>query len=344
MSPEVRQVLLLMDLVTLIVKIGKSKSNAFRVRSTSLGEVVQISTLGHQLFECLPGLAVALSAPPEVRFDPRIEVALAAARDRGVTILNLDALRAMMLRDPWTAANVLNGFVDQVRHVVNTRAFIHQLQRHKDRQSTQLRDLVAYFKRIAKFHPTATVLRLELRAHRNADSNSHYLRSCISSLDLTFRDWLRQTQLAYGAAIAAHAWKLDFDSAEGFFVHVAIVIDGPGNTEIQVLERSIGESWRSVAGGASYVLSCKGEGVELEYRGGRCGAWNCSLDEELGDAAIFLAGTDSLFAWDLDCKPQMHGRGLMPQFDARRRVRQARALREPPPRVPLPLGAEWGDL
>lgn len=339
MSPQVREVLLLMDLLTVVGKIGKSKSNAFKVKSTSLGHAMQASALGHQLLECLPGLGLALSAPPEVRFDPRIEVAVTAARDRGPSICNPEALRAMMLCDPWTAANVLNGFVDQLRHLVNIRAFIHQLQRHKDKQSTGLRDLVGYFKRVAMLHPTATVMRLELRAHQNAGRHGHCLRSCVASLDQTLRDWLRRAESAYGEAIVAHAWKIDLDSAEGFFAHVVLAIDGPQGAEIAGIERSIGETWRSLAGEAAYMLSCKGEGLELEYRGGRHDAWNYSLNEELCDAAIFLAGTDSLFAWDVDGKPPTHGRGRMPQFDARHASGRARTVREVQPRAPTAFGS-----
>lgn len=338
MSPEVQEVLLLMDLLTLVGKIGKSNSRAFKVKRTGLGDAVQVSPLGHQLLECLPGLGLALSAPPEVRFDPRIEVAVTAARERGPSICNPEALRAMMLCDPWTAANVLNGFVDQLRHVVNTRAFIHQLQRHKDKQSSGLRDLMAYFKRVASRHPTANVMRLELRAHRNAGQHGHYARSCIASLDQTLRDWLRQAESTYGAIIVAHAWKIDLDSAEGFFAHVVLAIDGPQAIEIQAIERSIGEAWRSMAGGASYVLSCKGRAMELEYRGGRPEACNHALGEELCDAAIFLAGTDSLFAWDVDGKPPTHGRGRMPLLDARQRGGRLPTLRVARPRAHLVLG------
>lgn len=312
-----------MDLLALVGKIGKSKSNAFKVKSTNLGDTVQASALGHHLLECLPGLGIALSAPPEVRFDPRIEVAVTAVRERGPFICNPEALRALMLCDPWTAANVLNGLVDQLRHVVNTRAFIHQLQRHKDKQSTRLRDLVAYFKRVARLHPAATVMRLELRAHRHAGRHGHCLQLCVAGLDQTLREWLRQAESSYGEAIAAHAWKIDHDSAEGFFAHVVLAVDGPQGGEIAGVERNIGETWRSMAGEAGYVLSCKGEGLELEFRGGRHDAWNYSLDEELCDAAIFLAGTDSLFAWNVDGKPPTHGRGRMPQFDARHGSRRA---------------------
>lgn len=325
MSLQVRDVLVLIDLINIVGKIGKSRGNAFKVKHTSTGAVMQISALGHQLLECLPALGLGLAAAPEMCFDPRVDVAVIAARDQGLSVNSVETLRVMLFRDPWPAANVLNGFVDQVRHVGNSRAFMHHMQRHKEKLATQLREATAYFKRVAARHPAATVLRLELRAHPHAGVQWKFLQSSVASLHQAFHDWLRQAQSAYGEIIAGHAWKIDLDGLEGFFVHVALVVDGPQLAELQAMERALGESWRSMAGGASYVLSCKGDAMELQYRGGRPAAWNYSLNEELHDAAIFMAGTDSLFAWDFDGKPLTHGRGRMPQLDTVQRSGRLRA-------------------
>jgi len=337
-SQQVFDVLVLIDLINLVEKMGKSKSNAFKVKVAKMGAVVQISALGHQLLEYVPWLGMALRAVSEVRFDPRIDVAAVAARDRGLSVYDVNTLRSMLYRDPWPAVNVLNGFVDQVRHAVNTRAFIHHMQRHKDKQATSLRELTAYFKRVADQHPAATVLRLELRGHPQAGGQHRFLQSSAVSLVQALNDWLRQAESAYGKTIVAHAWRIDFDSSEGFFAHIALVVDGPQPTELQAMERSLDASWRSMAGGASYCLTCKGAAVELEYRGGRPDAWNYSLNEELRDAAIFLVGTDSLFAWDFDGKPPTQGRGRMP--DAGQRSGRSPVVREARPAAPLALGYE----
>lgn len=335
-SQQVFDVQVLIDLINLVEKIGKSKSNAFKVKVTKMGAVVQISALGHQLLEYVPWLGLTLRAASEVRFDPRIDVAAVAARDRGLSVYDVDTLRSMLFCDPWPAVNVLNGFVDQVRHAVNIRAFMHHMQRHKDKHATSLRELTAYFKRVADLHPAASVMRLELRGHPHAGGQHRFLQSSAATLVQALHDWLRQAESAYGKIIVAHAWKVDFDGADGFFAHVALVVDGPQPAEFEVMEGSLAGSWRSMAGGGSYCLSCKGAAMELEYRGGRRDAWNYSLNEELRDAAIFLAGTDSLFAWDFDGKPPTQGRGRMP--DARQRSGRSAAVREARPAAPLALG------
>jgi hypothetical protein len=313
MSPRVRADMALMDLANLVTKIGKSKGNAFKVKQQGLAPAVQNSVLGHQILELFPGLAWALEAPREVQFDPRIEIIVGAAKARNLLAYRLDDLSQMPFRDPWMAANLLNGFVDEVRHAANTRAFMHRLQRHKDKHSTRLRDLMSYFKQVSTLYPTADVMRLEPRKRLNTFGDCDFVWRYGADLDLGLADWLRQASSAYGDIIVGYAWKIDYEVGDGFFGHVVLVVDGPQHAEFQGIERALGESWRSIFGPAAYIENCKGPAIELEYRGRRTETWSYALHEELRDAAIFLASTDSLFAWDFDGKASSHGRGQIPR-------------------------------
>jgi hypothetical protein len=312
-SPSVRNCLSLIDLVALVGKIGKSKGNAFKVKQGSTGSFVQTSALGHQLLEVLVSLDHALTATSEVSFDPRINLMVAAARERGLPTRSVEHVKDMLLRDPWGTANVLNGFMDEMRFNVNSRSFMHQLQRHKDKYATRLRDQLTYFKRVATLHPDATVMRLELHSYQNAFHSPRFVQNIVADLHLASQEWLRQATSAYGEIIVANSWKLDFDNSEGFFAHVVLVVDGPQPSELPLMERSLMESWCAIAGPGSSAQSCKGPAIELEYRGRRTGAWNGSLDDELRDAAIFLVNTDALVAWEYDGKTPANGRGPTPQ-------------------------------
>lgn len=312
-SWPVRHCLSLIDLVAIVGKIGKSTGNSFKVKQGNTGCVVQISALGHQLLDVLTTLHSALTAPPEVSFDPRINLMVAVARERGLPTLRLDLVKDMLLHDPWGTANVLNGFIDEVRHIVNGRSFMHQLQRHKDKYATRLRELSTYFKRAATLHPDATVMRLELHSYQNRLHNPRFVQNIVADLHVWSQEWLRQAISAYGEIIVANSWKLDQEMSAGFFVHVVLVVDGPQPSELQSMVRSLTESWCSIAGAGSYVQNCKGPTIELEYRGRRTDAWNGSLDDELRDAAIFQVNTDELFAWEFNGKPPTSGRGPMPQ-------------------------------
>lgn len=313
MSPPVRHSLSLIDLVALVGKISKSKGNAFKVKPGSMGSFVLTSALGHQLLEVLVTLHSAITAPPEISFDPRINLLVAAARERGLPTLRLELVKDMLLRDPWGAANVLNGFIDEVRHTVNGRSFMYQLQRNKDKYATRLREQLAYFKRAATLHPAATVMRLELHSHQDPVHKPRFRQNIVADLHLGSQEWLRQAISAYGEIIVANSWKFDQDMNAGFFVHVVLVIDGPQQSELQSMESSLSESWCAIAGPGSYVQNCKGPAIELEYRGRRTSTWKDSLEDELRDAAIFLVSTDALFAWEFDGKPPANGRGPMPQ-------------------------------
>lgn len=328
MSLEVRRDMALADLVGLVVKIGKSKSSAFKVKGSGSGHPIQISNLGYSFLELFAAIGWALCAPPEVRFDPRIEIIVAATRARNLGAFPPDSLKGMMSRDPWAAASVLNGLFDEVRHEVNTRAFMHRLQRHRDKYATRLSDLTTYFKQVAKLHPSATVLQLELRKRANLLREGDLTQRYAVDLSQWLAGWLGSASAAYGEAIVGNAWKIDYDVSDGFFAHIVLVVDGPQPVEIEGMTRALVESWRSMCGPGAYLEDCKGPGIELEYRGRKTNAWSLSLEDELRDVAIFLASTDSLFGWDYGGNPaHMEGAAFPRRQPARESSQAGRAHR-----------------
>jgi hypothetical protein len=285
----------LTDMLAVAKKIEQSTSKTPVATVSKETGKLRLTLLGRDLVDALFNASQLLAVPqPTSHFDLRIEALAESVRRRRLFNLPLQSYDAMEV-SPHQCADVLNGLADEYRTLATSRGFWRMMARHQDVIDDRLRRLKAYFDLTARRAPDASVLRLELRItdgvrgdrfdpYRIASSHWH---------------WLKAAEELFDGGIAGQAFKIDCDAADGLFVHVVLVVEkvplALKTNHLAILHAS----WRKVSSDArATLLNCKESAVPLEFRGYTDKEWPVCLREELHNAAVYLASTDSLYRWD----------------------------------------------
>lgn len=251
------------------------------------------------LIGTLYGLACRVSASLHV--DPYVQLAIDAYRSCGLHQLVQHRVQMAPKPEMWMGnhvdsitANLCNNFVQVLSQSANHNSagkseLMHQAMH--DKRGCELRE---YLAGVPKHHPGARVLRVELSHLKVSWATGH---EDFESMIAASTQVLRELKQRYGDAIVADVRKLDFGPTGSPIVHLLLAIDGPTDSELKGLIRTLLELWDGLFPNQGAVVNCN-DFDHFAYRG--CGSLirqHESLADQLDKAVIYLAETDRLIRY-----------------------------------------------
>lgn len=251
------------------------------------------------LIGTLYGLAHHGSA--SLHLDPYVQLAIDAYRNCGLHQLVQHRVQMASQPEMWMGANVDSVTANLCEHFVralgqsanHNNAGKSELM-HKamhDRRGSELRE---YLSVVPKQHPGARVLRVELSRLKASWATG---RDDFESMIAASTQVLRELKQRYGDAIVADVRKPDIGPTGSTIVHLLLAIDGPTDSELEGLIRTLLGLWDRLFPDQGAVVNCN-DFDQFVYRG--CGSQirqHESLADQLDKAAIYLAETDRMIRY-----------------------------------------------
>ncbi|TAK86259.1 MAG: hypothetical protein EPO09_19835 [Aquabacterium sp.] len=311
-TPPIQRCIALQELVKLVDRLGRSKSDVFALRCRNGTESVQFSKPGERLLDLLFLLAADIQLGSRGRrLDPRLHLAFEGAFLYQIPLsLGRIQFDCLIRCEPCKWAAILSGMLDRMRSLMKGKAFVHGLARYRARDTTFMKNLSGYFQKLVAAHPTSEVLRQEL--YWPTPQGDFDQRGAAAQVHLAFTRWFEMLRGIYGCAFVGHAWQLQRDT-DRYYLHLLLVVDGPSKAELLALMECARTVWREVAGPGAFVVDCKRAGVQLKFRGFSKGGAGLDLAAELANAVAFFAFADALISYDFDDLPPTRGYKSLPK-------------------------------
>lgn len=251
------------------------------------------------LIGTLYGLARRVSASPHL--EPYVQLAIDAYRNCGLHQLVQHRVEMAAQPEVWkdghvdaVTANLCDNFVRGLGESANHNNAGKLELMHKAMHDKRCCELREYLSDVPKQHPGARILRVELSHLKVSWATG---REDSESMIAASTQVLRELKQRYGDAIVADVRKLDFGPTGSTIVHLLLAIDGPTDSELEGLIRTLLELWDRLFPNQGAVVNCN-DFDQFAYRG--CGSLirqHESLAGQLDKAAIYLAETDRLIRY-----------------------------------------------
>ncbi len=229
-----------------------------------------------------------------------------------------DQVQHVLQANPWRWAQTLYKQLTPLIKLMSSRAQVEREVKHELKLEEKLRKLKARLLGVAKKHPDAVVLRLELYAPCPANVE-HGEDGWAQKMASLAHSWARKLGKELDARIVSAEMCPQQDGQLNVGIHAMVIVaKQPNDASIRLHEKA-GEFWKKEAGaGSSYVI-CKGANLQVRYRGRLLNAEGDSLQSELTDAAAYF----------------IYGGGLLPLVPSRpdktsSRTKSSSELREVP--------------
>lgn len=280
------QLFLLIDFVNACTK---STNQQLFVRRTSKDMVV--TKLGFGLANVLPVLThLTRSDCEDLLFEPRIETACHAFVKVGLHRMSAEMPEPWQFRDAsWVT--LFEEFGDLIRVHQRGASAGRSQQLHADYHRNRLHEAKSYFSKVARAHPLAHLVRIELEValDGSADHRTRFLHMHKLSGDL-----IRRVALTYGDAVVGDARLIDRAGGNGYQAHVMLAFDGPNRSEMLAIEEAMPGIWRDIAPtgqlrDANAMPNFQYRGTGVEYRDYE------SCTSQLDKTATYMAGTSEIF-------------------------------------------------
>lgn len=248
------------------------------------------------LIGTLNGLAPRVCA--NLHPDPYVRLAVDTYRTCGLHQLVQQRVQVAPRPEMWmggyinsVTANLCNTFVQKLSESANHNNAGKQEFMHKTMHDNRCRELREYLSIVPKHHPGAHIVRVELS---QLGVSWATMRANSESMVAASTQGLRELKQRYGDAIVADVRKLDIGPAGNTIVHLLLAIDGPTDSEMQGLNRTLLEVWDRLFPNQGAVVNCN-DFDQFVYRGsGSLIRQHESLASQLDNAIVFLADTDRL--------------------------------------------------
>ncbi|MES2183959.1 MAG: hypothetical protein V4505_05380 [Pseudomonadota bacterium] len=202
---------------------------------------------------------------------------------------------------PTEVLSPFNTFASLIKRHGREAKFGAQQNQMKEKNRVTWKKTKSFFDRSSKLFPDAKILRLEGVVDLSLEEYKNLYKRTLSKdnrlppgLKETTQRFLREVENQVEGAMVCNAFKIDGIGHLGNRLsHILIALNGPTLTEIDDLKNSLPAIWKQISP-LGRLLDCSTVN-HFQYRG--TGATHAELctREEFHRAAIYLAGTNSMY-------------------------------------------------
>ncbi len=198
-----------------------------------------------------------------------------------------DQVQHVLQANPWRWAQTLYKQLTPLIKLLSSRSQVEREVKHELKLEEKLRKMKSRLLALAKKHPDAVVLRLELYAPCPANVE-HGEDGWAQKMASLARTWVEKLGKELDAQIVSAEMCPQQDGQLNVGIHAMVIVaKQPKDASIRLHEKA-GEFWKKEAGaGSSYVI-CKGATLQVRYRGRLLNAEGDRLQSELTDAAAYF--------------------------------------------------------
>ncbi|WP_295529190.1 hypothetical protein [uncultured Pseudacidovorax sp.] len=291
LSPDLNRHLALEELGKLAKRIPQHTEAWARVRQVAAAPhllTLWLSKDAERFLELLAVLAAdVVKHTLTTSIHPRLRVIFAEA----ATVLHLSHSPERLLddlrRDPWGGLGKLDDLLALLRRGLHSRAQIERELQHERREAGKFARLRVGLSEIARAHPEAVVLRVEL--YRDIDvTDLVYPGPAARAAAQRHSRWLQQVRATFGSNLVhVHQAQQRGDMGDAG-THVMLIVKGQAQSAIGSLQDQLLALWKTTAGHGARGIACKGPGFRIYCRGRQWPTDGDSLKAELADAALYF--------------------------------------------------------
>lgn len=297
-----------------------------KVRKTPTGDWLW---LAQDAITFLAALAYVGQTVGQVRLsgvdDPRLSAVFKHMSPFMGVQMRHDQVQHVLQAHPWRWAEMLYKQFTPLIKLMRSRSQVEREVKHELKLEEKLRKLKARLLTLAKKHPDAVVLRLELYAPCPAHVE-HGEAATAQAMASLARTWNQKLSDELDVRVIRAEMCPQQDGQLNVGIHAMVIVaKQPKDASIRLHEKA-GELWKKEAGADSSYVICKGANLQVRYRGRLLNADGDSLQSELTYAAAYF----------------IYGGGPLPLVPSRPGKTSSRAKSSSEPRqVPAQWEKKW---
>lgn len=305
----------LMSARELMLSVTRSQAELFRVTSRSGESVLRSTDVGkrflHTVTESVQARALLR---PGHQIDPLVALLFNECDSRHVGLAWAGGgPRSPEMLVP--SVDSLNGCVSAIRRKAQRNDFKAKSKRWRDTISDRFTQMTSYFEAVTNAHPASRIVRLDFGYASTQWGLVPPDQGFDDSVADQWRRLLSHIQ-GLGPCVVGHVWKRDYGVTRGPVFHLVLIVDGPREQELDALVRELMLQWQiQITGGQGISFNClPATGSPFSVRGGLA-IWEfhpAGLENLLHNAAVYLALSDQVVAYDGAGKTPRYGQGAWP--------------------------------
>ena len=320
---------LLVRMVDVVERVGRSRSLPFRCVRSPHGPTIRADDLGQSISELLSVPAWQLRQTLALYdVDPRIVLFWDEAERRGLTNV-WQAQRWTPESHILASTDALNGFVTGVRQRYGRKGFRSKVDLHIQAAHKGFTALKIYLLGVLDCFPRLLPITLDLSYREGAPGGLNESPQSLKITSAHIKSLAAHVRKVYGDAVVGSAWSQDAMVGTGHVVHLLLLLNDVDDNEAFALPREVGRSWvQEITGGEGCFYENLGaQDPRFSFRGltPEDRRYN-PVSEQIRRSAIYMRSTDRFVALKRLPSVQAHGMGGSP---ARRKA--------PPPTTQFPF-------
>lgn len=315
-TPEWNLVNFLMDARELVVSVTRSQVELFRVVTRSGDAVLRPTDLGKRFLDMVVESVQARSLLRlDHKLDPLVALLFEECDRRCISMAWVGGgprSTEMLV----SAADSLNGCVSAIRRKTKRTDFKAKSNRWKEAVKGRFSELTSYFEALANAYPASRVVRIDFSFFPTIWGVVPPDPAMDDAIAAQWRALLSHISEGIGSCVVGHAWKRDYGVTRGPVFHLVLVVDGPRELELDALVQGLMRVWTTqITGGQGICFNCLSTtGSPFSLRGGLAilEFHPAGLENLLHNAAVYLALSDQVLAYDGAGKTARYGQGAWP--------------------------------